>query len=136
MLGLEPRGRRFESYRPDHLTFPADSPILPGWNGVGPLLILPEREPMITPARNLILVALEKPADVSEGGIHLPDAAQTRLPRGKVIDVGPDYASHETPYPLGSIVYFSPYAGFDIAVEGVDHLILNPDDIVASERKD
>jgi len=91
---------------------------------------------MITPARNLILVALEKPADVSEGGIHLPDAAQTRLPRGKVIDVGPDYASHETPYPLGSIVYFSPYAGFDIAVEGVDHLILNPDDIVASERKD
>lgn len=92
---------------------------------------------MIRPVRNLILVELPKPEPISKGGIHIPEAAQRRLPKGIVRESGADYLNHECPYPVGATVYFSPYSGFDISVgEGEDkkdYLILNPEDIVAME---
>ena len=96
---------------------------------------------MIRPVRNLILVRPEKPKEISEGGIVLPERAQQQLPRGVVCAFGPDWGAKETPFPIGATVLYSHYAGFDVEEESTDpkdaskrvtdkYLILSPDDIV------
>jgi len=99
---------------------------------------------MLHPARNLLLVEIPKPEAVTEGGIHIPEAARSRLPKGIVREQGPHYrkntkfdvgTNHECSYPVGVTVYFSPYAGYDISVGDVDYLILQPEDIVATEGR-
>jgi len=94
---------------------------------------------MLCPARNLLLVQLVAPPTHTPGGILIPEAAQTFQNRAKVI-------SHSCPggiplYPVGTIVWFIPYAGTDVTTTDasgkVSHfLLLRPDDIVASEVPD
>jgi chaperonin GroES len=80
-----------------------------------------------------------EPLDAEEktaGGIVLPDTAQERPQRGKVIAVGPgkllDSGSRgELSVSVGDEVIFGKYGGTDIEVDGLDVKILRESDILA-----
>ena len=80
-----------------------------------------------------------EPLDAEEktaGGIVLPDTAQERPQRGKVVAVGPgkllDSGSRgELSVSVGDEVIFGKYGGTDIEVDGLDVKILRESDILA-----
>jgi chaperonin GroES len=84
----------------------------------------------------LIVEPLEE-EQTTVGGIVLPDTAQEKPQRGKVLAVGPGARNSETGerIPLdvaeGDVVVYSKYGGTEIKVEGEDYLILRESDVLA-----
>ena len=80
-----------------------------------------------------------KPLDAEEmtaGGIVLPDAAQEKPQRGKVVAVGAgkllDSGNRgELAVTIGDEVIFGKYGGSDIEVDGDEYKILRESDILA-----
>jgi chaperonin GroES len=74
------------------------------------------------------------------GGIVLPDAAQEKSQRGKVVAVGPGRILDggqrcEVAVKVGDEVLFGKYGGTDVEVEGKDLKILRESDILAKVSK-
>jgi len=72
----------------------------------------------------------------TKGGIVLPDSAQEKPKRGKVLAIGPGKTldSGEVVKPsvsVGNEVLFSSYAGTEITIEGEEVLVMSQDDILA-----
>ncbi len=90
----------------------------------------------LTPMRDRVIVKRDEPEKVTKGGILLPETQQKNPPqRGTIIAVGPakvvDGEAMLFNAEAGSVVYFAPYVGSDVKVEGEDYLILRYDDVLA-----
>jgi chaperonin GroES len=72
-------------------------------------------------------VAEEKTA----GGIIIPDTAQEKPQRGKVLAVGNGKPDEPMTVKSGDTVLYGKYAGTEISVEGKDYLIMREADIFA-----
>ena len=90
----------------------------------------------ITPLNDKILLKRLEAAEVTKGGIVLPDAAKEKPREGKIIALGDgarldDGGRAEFQVKVGDRVIFSSYAGTEIKVGGEDFLILGEDDVLA-----
>jgi len=90
----------------------------------------------IKPLDDRILVEQGEAEEVTAGGIVLPDAAQEKPQRGKVIAVGPgrllDSGERGKPsVKVGDEVFYGKYAGSDVEVDGNKYVILKENDILA-----
>ncbi len=82
---------------------------------------------------------LVKRVDVEEktaGGLFIPETAKEKPSRGEVIAVGSGRVlDNGTRLPLevkaGDIVIFGKYAGSEIKIDGIEHLVLREEDILA-----
>lgn len=77
-------------------------------------------------------------AEKTAGGIHLPESAQERPQKAKVIAVGEgrklDNGTVVKPdVQEGDIVVIAKYGGTEITIDGEEYLILNSDQILAKE---
>jgi len=73
------------------------------------------------------------------GGIILPDSAQEKPQKAKVIAVGPGRLldnGERAPLDVavGDVVIFSKYGGTEINIDGVEHLILSESDVLAVSK--
>ncbi|MCW5827678.1 MAG: co-chaperone GroES [Deltaproteobacteria bacterium] len=90
----------------------------------------------VRPLGDRILVKREDEEEKTKGGLIIPDAAKEKPSRGKVVAAGKGRVleSGKTE-PLdvkkGDIVLFGKYAGTEINIEGVEHLILREEDVLA-----
>jgi len=82
----------------------------------------------------VIVIALDA-EEVTASGIVLPDTAQEKPQRGKVLAVGPGRYIEGERVPLdvkeGDEVIYSKYGGTEITVDGEDVLVLAEHDILA-----
>jgi chaperonin GroES len=90
----------------------------------------------ITPLNDKILVKRLEAAEVTKGGIVLPDTAKEKPREGKIIALGDgarleDGGRAEFQVKVGDRVIFSSYAGTEIKVGGEAYLILTEDDVLA-----
>ena len=90
----------------------------------------------IRPLNDKILVKRLDAEEKTKGGIVLPDTAKEKPKEGKVISVGTGklLENGERAKPqvnAGDRVLFNSYAGTEVKIEGVEHLIMNEDDILA-----
>jgi len=77
---------------------------------------------------------LVKPADAeltTASGIIIPDTAKEKPQRGTVVAVGPGTKDEPTTVETGNTVLYGKYSGTEIAIEGVDYLIMRESDIFA-----
>lgn len=95
---------------------------------------------MLRPIHDYVLVAPEKPKEVSDGGIAIPEKARMSQPRGTVISIAEFYSSqchNDTPISVGVLVYYPPYAGAPVlvTVDGKEevYLLIRGADIMAVE---
>ena len=91
----------------------------------------------IRPLNDKILVKRLDAEEKTKGGIVLPDTAKEKPKEGKVIAVGTgkllDSGERAKPQiSAGDRVLFNSYAGTEVKIEGVEHLILNEDDVLAT----
>ena len=90
----------------------------------------------VVPLNDKIVVKRLEAEEKTAGGIVLPDTAKEKPKEGKVISVGTGKLldSGERAKPQvnpGDRVLFNSYAGTEVKVEGVEHLILTEDDVLA-----
>jgi chaperonin GroES len=89
----------------------------------------------IRPLQDRIIVKRVDEEETTKGGIIIPDSAKEKPQEGKVIAVGKGKANEDGKLqPLdvkkGDKVLFSKYAGTEINIEGVEHLIIREDDVL------
>lgn len=89
----------------------------------------------VRPLQDRLLVRRVEETETTKGGIIIPDSAKERPLEGEVIAVGAgkrldDGTVASLDVKTGDRVMFGKYAGTEIKVEGVDHLILREDEIL------
>ena len=90
----------------------------------------------IQPLHDRIVVEAAAKEEKSAGGIILPDTAQEKPQRGKVLAVGPGKrldSGQLAPIGVsaGDVVLYGKYGGTEVKVDGADYIILRADDVLA-----
>jgi chaperonin GroES len=94
----------------------------------------------IRPLNDRILVLRIEEEEKTSGGIIIPDTAKEKPQEGKVVAVGPgklDDDGKRIPLEVKKEdrVLFGKYAGTEIKIDGVEHLIMREDDILGIIKK-
>jgi chaperonin GroES len=94
----------------------------------------------IRPLSDRILVLRIEEEGKTSGGIIIPDTAKEKPQEGKVVAVGPgklDDDGKRIPLEVRKEdrVLFGKYAGTEIKIDGVEHLIMREDDILGIIKK-
>ncbi len=89
----------------------------------------------ITPLHDRIVVEAAAKEEKTAGGIILPDSAQEKPQRGKVLAVGPGKRLDsgklaELEVKTGDTVLYGKYSGTEVTVDGSDYVILRADDVL------
>jgi len=89
----------------------------------------------VRPLYDRVLVKRVEEKEVKKGGIIIPDTAKEKPQEGTVVAVGSgklDEAGKRIPLEVkaGEKVLFGKYAGTEIKVDDVDHIILREDEIL------
>ena len=90
----------------------------------------------IKPLNDRVVVLRIDEDEKTSGGIIIPDTAKEKPQEGKVIAVGSGKLNEDGKrVPLevkkGDRILFSKYGGNEIQIDGVEHLIMREDDILA-----
>ncbi len=90
----------------------------------------------IKPLNDRVLVLRIEEEEKTAGGLIIPDTAKEKPQQGEVIAVGPGKRNEDGKrIPLevkpNDRVLFGKYAGNEIKIDGVEHLIMREDDILA-----
>lgn len=90
----------------------------------------------IRPLNDRVIVKRLPEEEITKGGIIIPDAAKEKPIQGQVVAVGPgktlDNGKVVAPdVAVGNRVLFGKYAGSEVKLDGVEHLILREDEILA-----
>lgn len=94
----------------------------------------------IRPLNDRVLVLRTGEEEKTSGGIIIPDTAKEKPQEGKVIAAGSGKVNEKGErVPLdvkaGDAVLFGKYSGTEIKIDGVEHLIMREDDILAIVEK-
>ena len=89
----------------------------------------------VRPLNDRVLVLRIAEEEKTSGGIIIPDAAKEKPQEGKVVAVGPgkpNESGGRIPLEVkkNDRVLFAKYAGNEIKIDGVEHLIMQEDDIL------
>jgi chaperonin GroES len=89
----------------------------------------------IRPLQDRILVRRVQEEEKTKGGIIIPDSAKEKPIEGEIVAVGAgkvleDGKVRALDVKTGDRVLFGKYAGNEIQVDGVEHLILREDEIL------
>ena len=89
----------------------------------------------VKPLNDRVLVHRIDEEAKSAGGIIIPDTAKEKPLEGRVVAVGPGKWEKGERRPLdvkkGDRILFGKYGGNEIKIDGVEHLILREDEILA-----
>jgi len=90
----------------------------------------------LRPLDDRVVVAPSEAEEITAGGIVLPDAAQEKPQRGKVVAVGEgkllDSGNRgELSVSIGDTVIYGKYGGSEVEVNGEEYKILRESDILA-----
>jgi chaperonin GroES len=94
----------------------------------------------IRPLNDRVLVLRIEEEEKTSGGIIIPDTAKEKPQEGKVVAVGPgkvENGGKRIPLEVkeNDRVLFGKYAGTDIKIDGVEHLIMREDDVLGIIEK-
>jgi len=90
----------------------------------------------IRPLNDRVLVLRVEEEQKTSGGIIIPETAKEKPQEGKVIAVGPGKVDEEgkrigMDVKVGDRILFGKYSGNEVKIDGVEHLIMREEDILA-----
>ena len=95
-----------------------------------------EAQVTFKPVGNRIVVEpLEDEAEMSSGGIYIPDTAKERPQSGRVVAVGPGKLTDDgkrlpMEVSVGDVVVYSKYGGTEYKEGDTEYLVLRDDDVL------
>ena len=87
---------------------------------------LPPDVKKVNPVGGRTFLKVEEVKEATQGGILLPDQAQTKQTQGTVM-----IADADCGFEVGNNVVFSKFAGTELELGGVEHVLLKNEDVVA-----
>ena len=89
----------------------------------------------IRPLHDRVLLKRVEEEQVSRGGIIIPDTAKEKPMRGEIVAVGSGKMLKNgevrgLSVKEGDVVLYSKYAGTEVKLDGIEHLIMREDDIL------
>ena len=89
----------------------------------------------LRPLSDRVIVKQTEAESKTASGIYLPDAAQEKPTKGKVVSVGPGKLDDngkpmEIGLRVGDTVYYGKYSGTDVEVDGQKFVILRESDLL------
>jgi chaperonin GroES len=89
----------------------------------------------IKPLKDRVVVRRIEPGEQKKGGIIIPDTAKEKPMEGKVVAVGTgrrDEKGKRIPLEVkkGNRVLFGKYAGTEVKIDEVEHVILKEDEVL------
>ena len=85
----------------------------------------------IKPLADRVVIEPEKADEKTISGIIIPDTAQEKPQKGKVVAVGSGTADEKMEVKKGDFVLYGKYSGTEISIDGTDYLIMRQSDILA-----
>lgn len=90
----------------------------------------------LKPLNDRVLVKRMESEDKTVGGLYIPDTAKEKPAKGEVVAVGPGKTADDgkiiaMTVKEGDQVLFNKYAGTEVKLDGVEHLVMREDDILA-----
>jgi chaperonin GroES len=90
----------------------------------------------LKPLNDRVLVKRLEGEEKTAGGLFIPDTAKEKPSKGEVVAVGPGKTADDgkviaMTVKAGDQVLFNKYAGTEIKLDGVEHLVMREDDILA-----
>ncbi len=90
----------------------------------------------LKPLNDRVLVKRLESEDKTASGLYIPDTAKEKPSKGQVVAVGPGKVADDgklipMSVKAGDAVLFSKYAGTEVKIDNVDHLVMREDDILA-----
>jgi len=94
----------------------------------------------VRPLEDRVLVKPAEPETKTASGIYLPESSKERPVQGKVVAVGPgkrldNGKRGEMSIKVGDTIVYGKYAGSEVEVKGVEHLILRENEILGVLEK-
>jgi len=85
----------------------------------------------VKPLGERVLVEPQEAEVKTASGIIIPDSAQEKPQKGKVLAAGPGTKDVQMEVKVGNIVLYGKYSGTEIKVEDKNYLIMKQSDILA-----
>tara|TARA_B110000438_G_scaffold12845_1_gene12462 strand:+ start:487 stop:756 length:270 start_codon:yes stop_codon:yes gene_type:complete len=85
----------------------------------------------IRPLADRVLIKPSPAETKTASGIIIPDTAQEKPQKGKVIAVGAGTKENPITVKVGENILYGKYSGTELKYEGVDYLIMKESDILA-----
>ncbi len=90
----------------------------------------------LKPLHDRVLVKRLEEEEVTKGGIIIPDTAKEKPIKGEVVAAGPGKTTDDgknlpMSVKAGDKVLFNKYAGTEVKIDDVEHLVMREDDILA-----
>lgn len=85
----------------------------------------------IKPLGDRVLVEPEKAEEKTSSGIYIPDSAQEKPQKAKVLAVGKGTKDVEMEVKIGDTVLYGKYSGTEITIDSKEYLIMRQADILA-----
>ncbi|MEI7989983.1 MAG: co-chaperone GroES [Chloroflexota bacterium] len=82
----------------------------------------------IQPLGSRVLIRPQEGESITSSGIYIPETAKEKPQKGEVIAIGDDEEIKVKP---GQKVMFPKYTGTEIKIDGVEHIIMDADDLLA-----
>jgi len=94
----------------------------------------------IKPLSDRVLIEAQEAEERTASGIIIPDTSNEKPLKGEVVAVGDGaILQNGTKVAMtvkkGDIVFFGPYSGTEITLEGKDHVIIDENEIIAIVEK-
>ncbi len=90
----------------------------------------------LKPLNDRVLVKRLESEEKTAGGLYIPDTAKEKPSKGEVVAVGPGKLGEDgkrvaLAVKAGDMVLFNKYAGTEVKLDGIDHLVMREEDILA-----
>ena len=85
----------------------------------------------IKPLADRVLVEPSAAETKTASGIIIPDTAQEKPQKGKIVAVGPGTKDNPITLKVGDNILYGKYSGTELKHEGADYLIMKESDILA-----
>ena len=85
----------------------------------------------IKPLADRVVIEPEQADEKTISGIIIPDTAQEKPQRGKVMAVGTGTADEKMEVKKGDSVLYGKFSGTEVSIDGTDYLIMRQSDILA-----
>jgi len=82
------------------------------------------------PMSGKVLVQPQEAEQKTSSGIIIPDSAQEKPQRGKIIAIGNQKGDEPMEVKVGDIVLYGKYSGTELKIDDQDFLIMNQADIL------
>ena len=90
----------------------------------------------LKPLNDRVLVKRLESEEKTAGGLYIPDTAKEKPSKGQVVAAGPGKLGDDgkrvaLAVKPGDMELFNKYAGTEVKLDGIDHLVMREEDILA-----